>query len=105
MHKIVLLVLVSVAAMQAPSRRDDPYGTFHLQLNAVPGQPGPPDTEWLNMGFWKVIHKLNMDNIQSNEALRIPPHFLKHAKVRSSAIKPPLPTGFTVLTSPGHPSR
>jgi len=34
----------------------DPYGLFHLTLNRLPGDdPGiPPQTEWLNMGFWQV---------------------------------------------------
>lgn len=33
----------------------DPYGLFHLTLNRLPGDdPGiPPQTEWLNMGFWR----------------------------------------------------
>ncbi len=35
-------------------RSSDPYGTFHLSFNKVPGSPNPPRTEWLNMGFWKV---------------------------------------------------
>lgn len=33
----------------------DPYGTFHLALNRLPGDPpeGDPRTEWLNMGYWR----------------------------------------------------
>ncbi|KAH8998899.1 S-adenosyl-L-methionine-dependent methyltransferase [Lactarius hatsudake] len=36
-------------------RTSDPYGTFHVPFNKVPGGPDPPQTEWLNMGFWKVL--------------------------------------------------
>jgi hypothetical protein len=34
----------------------DPYGSFHLKLNKLPGEsPGAaPKTEWLNMGYWKA---------------------------------------------------
>ncbi|KDQ63687.1 hypothetical protein JAAARDRAFT_29711 [Jaapia argillacea MUCL 33604] len=37
------------------NHRSDPYGSFHLSLNKLPGdQPTEaPKTEWLNMGFWK----------------------------------------------------
>ncbi|KAK0465118.1 uncharacterized protein EV420DRAFT_1262625 [Desarmillaria tabescens] len=33
----------------------DPYGTFHHALNKLPGEDpsAPPQTEWLNMGYWK----------------------------------------------------
>ncbi|KAI0307737.1 S-adenosyl-L-methionine-dependent methyltransferase [Multifurca ochricompacta] len=34
-------------------RAKDPYGTFHISFNKLPGGPDPPRTEWLNMGFWK----------------------------------------------------
>ncbi|KAI9445270.1 S-adenosyl-L-methionine-dependent methyltransferase [Lactarius indigo] len=34
-------------------RTSDPYGTFHIPFNKVPGGADPPQTEWLNMGFWK----------------------------------------------------
>ncbi|KAF8271467.1 hypothetical protein EI94DRAFT_1657557 [Lactarius quietus] len=34
-------------------RTTDPYGTFHIPFNKVSGGPDPPQTEWLNMGFWK----------------------------------------------------
>lgn len=35
---------------------NDPYGSFHLGLNIPPGADSSvrPDTEWLNMGHWKV---------------------------------------------------
>lgn len=38
----------------------DPYGLFHLTLNNLPGDDPekPPQTEWLNMGFWQVSHAL-----------------------------------------------
>lgn len=33
----------------------EPYGSFHLGLNVRPGMDrSPPQTEWLNMGYWKV---------------------------------------------------
>jgi hypothetical protein len=37
-------------------RNADPYGLFHLSLNKIPedSPDNPPETEWLNMGYWKV---------------------------------------------------
>jgi hypothetical protein len=48
-----LVVIVFVAKRM---RRQDPYGSFHFQLNKLPGDTldSPPKTEWLNMGYWKV---------------------------------------------------
>jgi hypothetical protein len=36
---------------------NDPYGLFHLPLNKLPFEDPkfPPETEWLNMGHWKVF--------------------------------------------------
>jgi hypothetical protein len=36
----------------------DPYGVYHLSLNVRPDADSSvgPDTEWLNMGYWKVNH-------------------------------------------------
>ena len=35
----------------------DPYGLFHLSLNKLPFEDpnSPPQTEWLNLGYWKVF--------------------------------------------------
>jgi|SRR6266404_6434313 len=50
-----ILVSIVFAVFYYLSRRtSDPYGTFHIPFNRVPGGPDPPQTEWLNMGFWKV---------------------------------------------------
>ena len=35
-------------------RSSEPYGLFHLAFNNDPSNTGAPQTEWLNMGFWKV---------------------------------------------------
>ncbi|EIN13682.1 S-adenosyl-L-methionine-dependent methyltransferase [Punctularia strigosozonata HHB-11173 SS5] len=46
-----LFVMGSSFAMYSKAR--DPYGTFHITLNVRPGDgQNPPDTEWLNMGYW-----------------------------------------------------
>ena len=36
---------------------NDPYGLFHLSLNKLPFEDpnSPPETEWLNLGYWKVF--------------------------------------------------
>ena len=36
---------------------NDPYGLFHLSLNKLPFEDpnSLPETEWLNMGYWKVF--------------------------------------------------
>jgi hypothetical protein len=38
-------------------RHSDPYGLFHLSLNKLPTEDpnSLPETEWLNMGYWKVF--------------------------------------------------
>ena len=49
---VILIVVVLSLKMSAK----DPYGTFHLALNIRPGHDPSksPETEWLNMGYWKV---------------------------------------------------
>lgn len=52
-----LIVIVGVlSVLYRLNMTSDPYGLFHLTLNHLPGQDPtiPPQTEWLNMGFWKV---------------------------------------------------
>lgn len=51
---ILIFVIFSVIYMYLAGRASDPYGTFHISFNQVPGSPDSPRTEWLNMGFWKV---------------------------------------------------
>ena len=38
-------------------RHNDPYGLFHLSLNKLPFEDpiSLPETEWLNLGYWKVF--------------------------------------------------
>ena len=36
---------------------EDPYGSFHLTLNKDKDSRGD-QTEWMNMGYWKVIGNL-----------------------------------------------
>ncbi|KAH9985377.1 S-adenosyl-L-methionine-dependent methyltransferase [Russula compacta] len=50
---ILIFVIFSVIYMYFAGRASDPYGTFHISFNQVPGSPDSPRTEWLNMGFWK----------------------------------------------------
>lgn len=39
---------------------NDPYGMYHIGLNVHPGDDPrtAPETEWLNMGYWKVNNLL-----------------------------------------------
>ncbi|KAH8986991.1 S-adenosyl-L-methionine-dependent methyltransferase [Lactarius hatsudake] len=55
MNTLVVTILASVvfAGFFVYFSRREPYGTFHVRLNKVSGGPNPPQTEWLNMGFWK----------------------------------------------------
>lgn len=52
----VALLVVFVLILQYATRASrDPYGSFHLSLNATnPTEEAHPPTEWLNMGYWKV---------------------------------------------------
>jgi len=50
---ILASVIFSVFYAYFSRRTSDPYGAFHIPFNKVPGGPDPPQTEWLNMGFWK----------------------------------------------------
>jgi hypothetical protein len=50
--------LVAVASWLYMQRHiNDPYGLFHLSLNKLPSEDpnSPPETEWLNVGYWKVF--------------------------------------------------
>ncbi|KAJ4486217.1 hypothetical protein J3R30DRAFT_1471827 [Lentinula aciculospora] len=62
---VCIVIIASVALLwryyhrhgrRNKASHNDPYGLFHLSLNKRPGeeQHGPPKTEWLNMGYWKV---------------------------------------------------
>ncbi|KAH9037266.1 S-adenosyl-L-methionine-dependent methyltransferase [Lactarius pseudohatsudake] len=57
MNTLTVTILASVVFagfyVYFSRRTSDPYGTFHVPFNKVPGGPDPPQTEWLNMGFWK----------------------------------------------------
>ncbi|KAJ7103470.1 S-adenosyl-L-methionine-dependent methyltransferase [Mycena belliarum] len=46
---VLLVALIFWLSKRASA---DPYGEFHLALNKLPGE-GDPQTEWLNMGYWK----------------------------------------------------
>ena len=49
----ILLYLAYEGAGSSPHL--EPYGSFHLALNVLPGHKGSrPQTQWLNMGYWKV---------------------------------------------------
>lgn len=51
---VLLTVLAaSFVAIRLYKRSGDPYGSFHLGLNLLPGE-SEAKTEWLNMGYWKV---------------------------------------------------
>ncbi|KAF9044767.1 S-adenosyl-L-methionine-dependent methyltransferase [Hymenopellis radicata] len=50
-----LLLVLPFVISRARNTTGDPYGSFHLSLNELPGEnpDAPPKTEWLNMGYWK----------------------------------------------------
>ena len=67
-------------------KSQEPYGTFHLGLNILPGSDPKdvPKTEWLNMGYWKVrfLEDYEIHECRSVDAFhRIPGYFLRLAKV------------------------
>ncbi|KAF9513566.1 hypothetical protein BS47DRAFT_1485541 [Hydnum rufescens UP504] len=48
------VVLYLAYEHDGPSPKTEPYGSFHLALNVLPGhERSRPQTEWLNMGYWK----------------------------------------------------
>ncbi|THH17000.1 hypothetical protein EW146_g3738 [Bondarzewia mesenterica] len=51
----IALILLAVAVYYVTKNGSDPYGNFHVSLNKIPGDEGPPRTEWLNMGYWKLV--------------------------------------------------
>ncbi|TFK57227.1 hypothetical protein OE88DRAFT_110635 [Heliocybe sulcata] len=58
LDSIILLAALGIAfaGYSLSGKTSDPYGTFHLALNRLPGEDleSEPRTEWLNMGFWRV---------------------------------------------------
>ena len=65
----------------------DPYGLFHLSLNKLPFEDpnSPPETEWLNMGYWKVFsNRISIPFLFYYYAMilnRIQKYFQKRVKV------------------------
>jgi hypothetical protein len=62
----------------------EPYGLFHLDMNKLPGAGGIsiPQTEWLNMGYWKVLVKpFPCFGSRMRTLHRIQMCSLRHAKV------------------------
>ena len=67
----------------------DPYGMFHIALNIRPGDDPTtaPETEWLNMGYWKVnivccaMSLFNLVEILTNCDFRTLKYFLSLVKV------------------------
>lgn len=59
---ILILVIFPACYVYFSRRACDPYGTFHVSFNQVPGNSDPPRTEWLNMGFWKVQRTTTADS-------------------------------------------
>ncbi|CAL1695955.1 unnamed protein product [Somion occarium] len=52
---LLLLFLAACISVYLSARKSrDPYGTFHVSLNRPLEEPRSiPNTEWLNMGYWK----------------------------------------------------
>ena len=52
-----LAILVTVLVYLIRPKLGDPYGMFHIELNASESLTDEHEqTEWLNMGYWKVSH-------------------------------------------------
>ncbi|KAG5220812.1 Snare domain containing protein [Salix suchowensis] len=49
----ILLPVLSLLYWLSKTSKD-PYDLFHLSLNQI-GDDEPPKTEWLNMGFWRLL--------------------------------------------------
>jgi hypothetical protein len=62
----IFVLIISLAIYMKPS---DPYGSFHLSLNKLPGESphADPRTEWLNMGYWKV----SGENMKGDDELMV----------------------------------
>jgi hypothetical protein len=61
---ILILVILTLLHVYFSRQASDPYGSFHVPFNKIPGGPDPPRTEWLNMGFWKVQRITIADSYQ-----------------------------------------
>ena len=53
---IAIAIFLFVLAFGFTLHKSEPYGSYHIALNALPGKDSTrrPDTEWLNMGYWEV---------------------------------------------------
>ena len=90
---LLLVTCVAIAAFAVINGRSgsasskDPYGSFHLALNEDGGVPEvgtQPQSEWLNMGYWKVrwvVEPYHMPRPTLLCWLRVPQVFLTRANV------------------------
>jgi len=52
----ILMGLALLGLLRFATKSKDPYDLFHPTLNKRPGyQSKIPSTEWLNIGYWKVL--------------------------------------------------
>jgi len=51
-----LAILIAIIVYLIRPKLGDPYGMFHTELNASDSPDEHEQTEWLNMGYWKVSH-------------------------------------------------
>jgi hypothetical protein len=65
----------------------DPYNLFHLTLNKRPGdQFKVPSTEWLNIGYWKVLLCSRAASSSDCYDIRILIYSLMHVEVWCSML-------------------
>lgn len=91
----VLAACAVVFAIYAVVPRREPYAFDHVELNRLPGEAGRPQTEWLNMGFWR-------DRDVFSEAARGTRSLLERAGLkRWESCTEPLRS---LLSAPSHPA-
>lgn len=80
-YTLSAIFIVSTGMYVAMRQRklQDPYGDFHVSLNSDPLRP---KSEWLNMGYWKVLSVMRT-NCALLTCRRTQRAFHRHVKVNN----------------------
>ncbi|KAL0580388.1 hypothetical protein V5O48_001633 [Marasmius crinis-equi] len=84
LYVVLPLVALLAISLWMYTKSSDPYDLFHLSLNRLPGEDdsAPPKTEWLNMGYWKVlVPPIISSELPYNLLCRKPTYFQKLVKL------------------------
>lgn len=84
----IFMGLALLGLLKFAAQSKDPYDLFHLTLNKRPGdQSTIPSTEWLNVGYWKVLlFSRTFASSSDRYDIRILIYSLMHAEVWCSAL-------------------